>query len=396
MKCELAKDLIILYAEDLCSKETKVELEEHLEKCPECKKRLEEYKKELKDENRRNERLNEEEDKEALKPMKKVKRKLRHGKFKLTVLTVILLIVLVGLWILSYGQVTNECLSFSAIADTGKIYSVCKALSNGDTEPFMDIVAYRIADQYAVNGSMELDNFEEYIAQVEKDVKEASDFYFEGRNVTVKIQGIDQYPYGEEETVDDTNIDITVGFYEKNELLYELAFGKVATDKFIVYELPQNGAPTFTKSMLPFSDTVLDICLHYATKVSYNNLVTKKREKTGAQLALAVTIEGTDEEKNGYRDLLIERTQKLCDEGWYYKDAMYVVDEYDIEEGKWIYKVWFMIEDHSNGNLVMVEQKFHYYRQQLYVIDNSPAVIIGNHEDIPQDISKQIVEIFKK
>ena len=50
MKCELAKDLIILYAEDLCSKETKVELEEHLEKCPECKKRLEEYKKELKDE----------------------------------------------------------------------------------------------------------------------------------------------------------------------------------------------------------------------------------------------------------------------------------------------------------------------------------------------------------
>ena len=45
MNCELARDLIILYAEDLCSDKTAEELKAHLEQCSECSKRLEEYKK---------------------------------------------------------------------------------------------------------------------------------------------------------------------------------------------------------------------------------------------------------------------------------------------------------------------------------------------------------------
>ncbi len=395
MKCKLAKDLIILYAEDLCSKETADELKEHLEKCPDCCKRLGEYKKELEDKKTETVLVNDEVGREVLTPMKKVKKKLVRGKIKITILCIILVGIIGGLGFLSYGQITNECMSFSALADAAKIYSVCKSLSNGDTEPFMDIIAYRVADQYAVTGSEELEDFDAYIAQVESDVKSACEYYFAGKDVTVKIHGIDQYPYAQEEPTDITNTDITIGFYEKNELLYELAFGKVSTDKFIVYELPQNGAPAFTKSMLPFYDVNLDICLHYVTKKAYNDLMEGKVDKTGAGLALAITIEGTDEEKNIYRDMLIERVQQLCDEGWYYKDVMYFVDEYDITAGKWIYKVWFMLENQSGGEIVMIEQKFHYFRQQLYVIEDSPAVIIGADEVLLEDIERQLLEVFK-
>ena len=395
MKCELAKDLIILYAEDLCSEETAEALKEHLENCPECSKWLEEYKKELEDKKTETMANNDKNISDELKPMKKVKKKLMRGKIRLAIVGAVLAVIIGVLGFLSYGQITNECMSFSVAADTVRVYLVCKSLADGDTEPFMDILAYRIADQYTVSGSKGLENFDAYLIQVENDVKNACEYYFSGKDVTVKIQGIDQYSYADEEPTDISNTDITIGFYEKDELLYELAFGKVAADKFIVYELPQNDAPVFTKSMLPFYDTGLDICLHYATKKAYSDLVEGNRENTGVGLALAITTWGTDEEKSAYRDVLIERIQKLCDEDWYYKDVMYFVDEYDIAAGKWIYKVWFMVENQSNGEIVMIEQKFHYFRQQLYVIEDSPAVVIGAEEELPAEIKTQLQEIFQ-
>ena len=334
MKCGLAKDLIILYAEDLCSKETAEELIAHLENCPECSERLSEYKKELENKKTENIESNDETGKEALMPLKKVKKKLVMGKVKVVILCVILAMIIGGLGFLSFGEITNECMSFSTLADTARVYSVCKALSDGDTEPFMDIIAYRVTDQYTVTNSKGLEDFDAYIAQVETDVKNACEYYFTGKDVTVKIHEIYQEPYAQEEPTDITNTDITIGFYEKDELLYELAFGKVSTDKFIVYELPQNGAPAFTKSMLPYYDASMDICLHYATQKAYNYLIEKKSDKAGAGLAMAVTIEGTDEEKSEYRNQIIEKIQYLCDAGWYYKDVMYFVDEYDVNAGK--------------------------------------------------------------
>ena len=392
MNCEFARDLIILYAEDLCSDKTAEELKAHLEQCPECSKRLEEYKKELEDKQTENPRENDIED---LKPMKKVKKKLVMGKVKIAILCVVLVVIVSGLGFLSFGEITNECLSFSVVTDVIKLKSVCKALSKGDTEPIMDILAYRVEDQYTVTGTENFAGYEAYLSQVEMDMTTAYEYYFAGKDVTVKILGIDQYPYAEEEPTDITNTDITIGFFEKGNLLYELAFGEVNADRFIVYELPRNGEPTFTTSILPYYDTSLDICLHYATKKAYNDLSEGKTDKAGAGLALAVTKEGTDEEKEAYRTHIMEKMQMLCEEGWYYKDAMYFVDEYDTNAGKWIYKVWFMLEEQSSGNLVMIEQKFHYYKEQLYVINNNPAVIIGTEGDIKTDIKTQMQDVFK-
>ena len=74
---------------------------------------------------------------------------------------------------------------------------------------------------------------------------------------------------------------------------------------------------------------------------------------------------------------------------------MYFVDEYDITAGKWIYKVWFMLENQSNGEIVMIEQKFHYFRQQLYVIEDSPAVVIGGEGELTPEIKTRLQEIFQ-
>ena len=54
-----------------------------------------------------------------------------------------------------------------------------------------------------------------------------------------------------------------------------------------------------------------------------------------------------------------------------------------------------MVENQSNGEIVMIEQKFHYFGKQLYVVEDSPAVVIGAEEELPAEIKTQLQEIFQ-
>ena len=42
MHCEVIRDLLILYADDCCSKESKALVEEHLQSCQACREALKE------------------------------------------------------------------------------------------------------------------------------------------------------------------------------------------------------------------------------------------------------------------------------------------------------------------------------------------------------------------
>ena len=54
-----------------------------------------------------------------------------------------------------------------------------------------------------------------------------------------------------------------------------------------------------------------------------------------------------------------------------------------------------MLEEQSSGNVVMLEQKFHCYRNQLYVINSSQAVIIGTEGEVSADIKTQMQNVFR-
>ena len=91
------------------------------------------------------------------------------------------------------------------------------------------------------------------------------------------------------------------------------------------------------------TDEQLEVLLERAVRKALNHFFWKSDDNP------------TDEEKENYRYQIIEKVQALCDANWYYKEVMYFVDEYDINAGKWIYKVWFMVENQSNGELVMID-----------------------------------------
>lgn len=72
MKCEIIKDLLPSYIDDLTSSESNMEIEEHLKDCSQCKECLEQMKAEVKAENPRY-------DKAKIKPFKKLNRRIFYS-----------------------------------------------------------------------------------------------------------------------------------------------------------------------------------------------------------------------------------------------------------------------------------------------------------------------------
>ena len=392
MKCDVIKDLLVLYAEDMCSDETKVMVEEHLENCEKCKKQLENYKKKLEVEKKAD---TEPQKENELKPMKKVKKKLFWGRAKIAILSVFIAIIFIIIGGLFYGQMSNNWLSFSAISDSIKIKHACQELVDGNTEPFMDVLAHRMDDRYVIKGADEFENIEAYWACIEEEVKASAEYYFSNRDITVKIIEVYQYPYAEMEAADEDMMDIGIGFYEGNNLIYDMFFVKVSPQKFLVYEYPGNGKPGFVTRMLPYYDINLDVCLQYVTKTNYNQLMDGTYGTIGAGLLLCITTEGTEEEQEIYKENMRGSIEELWEEGWCFKEIMYAKDTYDKESDKWVYKVWFMMENVNDKEVLMMEQSFYYYQNDLYPIDKRPAELISEGSEITKETEEKILGLFK-
>ena len=245
-----------------------------------------------------------------------------------------------------------------------------------------------------IKGSEEFENVEAYRKCIEDEVKTASEYYFSGRDIKVKVLEVYQIPYEEMEAADEDILDIAIGFYENGELIYELFFVKVSPEKFLVFEDTQNGEPGFVTRMLPYYDLSLDVGLHYATKTNYKQLLNGTYGTIGAGLLLCITTEGTEEEQSAYKEELRASFEELWEEGWCFKEIMYSTDTYDKEVDKWVYKVWFMMENVQSKEELMMEQQFYYYQNKLYPIESKPARFINDEIEISKETEEKILELF--
>lgn len=74
MNCEVAKDLMTLYVEDMCSQESKKALEEHVKECTACAGFLQKVRNELEVGEDADRKDYTQENETSLKPLKKVKK----------------------------------------------------------------------------------------------------------------------------------------------------------------------------------------------------------------------------------------------------------------------------------------------------------------------------------
>lgn len=397
MNCEVAKDLMTLYVEDMCSPESKKALEEHVKECPACAEALKSVKNELEIESIASKSDYAGENASSLKPMKKVKKSLVRRKITAIVLSLLLVAVLAVIVFLSYGQVTNRWMSFSAIADAFKVKSVCEKLTEGDTKALLDVIAFRIEDYYSVrNDDSMTEGMEEYKKYIQSSMDEAYAYYFEGKDIKVKIEEIWLTPY--EENLADNMVftSYAVGFYEKGELIYSIDFGKITPKKYVLYEENVEGKPNFAANLRYYDDVILEICLRHSTARTYNALMAGRSvDNYGSGLVMGIRKTVDADEQQKFSDGLRQRLKVLYESGWYFKDVMFVADEFNEETNRWIYKVWFLSENQKDGTLAMMEQRFTYYNSNLYVMDEEEPAVIVQKGEVPEEIEIQLVNLFR-
>nr|MBQ8252862.1 zf-HC2 domain-containing protein [Lachnospiraceae bacterium] len=377
MKCEIARDLLALYVDDLCSPETRKELEMHLKDCPECEKKLEHYRKELKVEENPPADTNESQTVE-IEPMKKVKKKMKRSKCKVIALGVALFLFMGVFALLCIGEATNLWPGFTMIGDVIKIKSACKDLTEGETDKFMDLLAYHFEDAYLLKSTGAFEDMDAYFAGVEEDAKQAYEHYFEGKNVKVRINALYANPYNYAIAADDFISLIGIEFYDGDDILYTMEFTKVAHGKFTVIENSDRimlcDEVSFTGGMLPYDDILLKITLPYSAQSSYRKLTSGEKSSMGAGLILTTKMpdEQSDLEFSGRKK---EKIQKLVENGCYIKNVNYSLWDFDDEKSRWIYKIWITYEDQNTGCVFVVEQKLMYCSNKMYVMEGEGPVV---------------------
>lgn len=125
-KCNIIKDLLPLYVEDVTSQDSNKIIEEHLKECEECKKHYEELKDGSFIEELKEEQVNEENPK---KTMKTIKKKIILGKLFFALISAIVVIITL---FSTYSYMNNKIVpiqydnNISVIERNGNIYAVLK------------------------------------------------------------------------------------------------------------------------------------------------------------------------------------------------------------------------------------------------------------------------------
>lgn len=128
MKCNIARDLIPLYNENLCEEETVRELERHLAECEDCKALAAGFETASETEQR------------DIKPFKKLGKKLIISRALIVILALIITAILVTVGSLTYGELNKSSgyLSFSRIFMDMEVRKIGSLLEKGDIDAFAE------------------------------------------------------------------------------------------------------------------------------------------------------------------------------------------------------------------------------------------------------------------
>lgn len=396
MKCELIRDLLPLYADGLCSEETNAQVEAHLETCEECRQKLAHYRANVGEEQN-----HAAEDPSAIRPMKKVRTKLRRRKWLSVTLCVLLCIVVAGLGVLTIGEINGHKVSFSTCGNIIRLNYITHQLTKGNTDVLLDALSFRWEDRYAVKGASNFESMAAYKAQLKEQMDEAYAYYFEGKDVSVKLSSVESYidSVGDEEEnyfMASPNT-YCYDFYEDDTIVLSMWFisrdGKFAVQEYGLDQFSAEQSPSFVSGMLPMDELLKDI-VRYGVKKRYTNFSEngKTYDTTPLKLLFRQFSVETDDP---YSDHLDTRTATLYEDGWALKEFMYSVDIYDEKLGRWFYKLWFVYENPETGENCMVEQRFICYDTFLYPAEDHPAVMIQCTESVPEEIREQILNFFE-
>lgn len=241
MKCNVARDLLPLYFEGLCSEETKRELEEHMEHCGACGelKRSLETEQEWPDKNREWNR--------PIEPFRKIHRKLRRKNILIAACVLFLLLSAACTAALAYGQIARKGVSFEWICEAIRFRHIGKQFAGGDIETLYQVLYNGYQSWDAESGVIRLayGDRESYDEDMKEAILEKYHRYFDGKELT--YQGIEDIGYRETPGVGwSRTLSICLKFQGKDNLEYYMNFYRALDGQYLVDDFFGNPYMAYT------------------------------------------------------------------------------------------------------------------------------------------------------
>lgn len=371
MKCEVVKDLLALYADDVCSDQTKKDIEEHLKECKVCSKSLEDYKKEI------NTEVVSADNVEKIKPFKKISKKIRI----ITAITTVLALIITAFSVLIWVDKNSYNLDYSLFETYMLTKKQNKMLLKGDIEGFIKNVqtkeyygGYFIddSDRIRKDAKIELDNFyNKYLKDKNFKVK---DMYVTYSGVGT---GFDSTRAVQVEMETKDNKDITLLYVWVNKKCSISIYADKNYGKEFERDVNQKLNPLISELQLRFD---------------YYEIIKNKSAKSPD--ANAYQFFARDFYSKGYTDdqkmQLANRMEAMC------KNADVISMDmggfnYDKENKQFLLNFTVTVKDYKTGKIAIMKQTL--VSCYLYYIPKDDAKLIAN-DGISLETEKQLLELL--
>lgn len=439
MKCNVVRDLLPLYLDQLCEEETSEEIKDHLEGCEECRQRWEEMGSPVES------MIGQlEDEKVSIEPMKKYQKKMKR-KNKMLVLIILMSVAVIGLLsYLSYGQIRHTGQSFETISQYIRFQYIGKEFAKGNLDPLLSSLAIVGDDpEYAYYGKHAYaDNERALIRDTKEYIQSRYPDYFQGkplklrkvvveyrtnqvymtRNLLVvllyEIDGIEYFIHLERRTGEqyyvtcdefvesaepvtytaeseddeseetDTGEETTDNDVEENDIEAETTDSETEETAGEVHSSLLECRESLFRSLPPFDDGIL-----FVAKKTIRECYQECRD-SGKTLSpyvfmtslLYITEECLEDKdcefRNEYKETMLRHAEQIIQQNYWIQDMDYQILSYDKEKHMFRYRM--------NLSLVHVEtEKECVLSVECYRHISEMIVIPGTEKLMGEDISQQ-------
>lgn len=406
LQCNIARDLLPLYFDGMCSDETRKQLEEHMEHCEECRK--------LKQNLEADQPLPEsgrEWDKSIL-PLKKIRRKIRRKNRLIAVCVFFILVLVAGTSVLTYGQIARKGISFEWLWEAARFRHIGRQFASGDIEPLYEVLSsgYRFQDGESGIVRLAYKDAESYDRDMKEVILEKYHQYFNGKELTYK--GIEDIGYRAAPSMGgNRTLRISLRFEGQNNLIYFMTFYRDLDGQYLVDdyfgspyitltgggEAAAGQGEEFTDQEEPYhTEDSLFSCLsnglkdydlylaRYIVMLSGQRALQGDTKPTGnEQLQLGILsqqdlVENTDLLRSRINDGLA----RLTEQGYYLTDITWTPLEYDKSEH--LYRYRLNLELTGPNKIVSSLECYRIFDQFVYI----PGTVDTYGDNISLEVSQ--------
>lgn len=363
--CELIRDLIPLYSEELCSDESKKIVEEHTKNCDSCRKLLETLPTDTTPESPVP---------DEGKAFRKVRRKMKRMSVALAAV-----VILVGY--LTVGQIVKipEIQSFETVWQSIEVRQQVKKLFSGNIEGYMETASW--GNYYDINSLyIQLNDMEEIREQDTENLKKT----FDAAYGNAKIKNIDvTSQYGAMYTEENTIVcsDVFIEFDDGRML--SMSFNKEIDGLYSAYVVNTYAGETEQA----FEKAMNFIGVHQLIPFGmFERFLTVKEPIKGNELSDAVILV-VERFQAKYHEQVTESLTAFYEKGYLIEDC--VLDlRYD-EERKMLYNDMTLIAKDTQGTAIMKTRLYTTYEGLIPPTEDDITIYTdGCTEELAEDFAK--------